>query len=66
VKQIGRIFDIGRLFTLGSLLHITERAQNFRLLFSIGKSDVLILTKMLWAAFWAILSLNLLVTLVTV
>jgi hypothetical protein len=44
-----------RLRTLGSIL---KKGRNLGLLFSHGKSYVLILSKMGWAAFWAIVFTN--------
>jgi hypothetical protein len=54
------------VFTFGASLKITEVAQLFGLLFSTLKvKQVLILTKITWATFWAFFSKTYLVTLVT-
>jgi hypothetical protein len=51
---LGDFLPIGRLFTLGCFLTITETDQIFGLLQ--GKSDVFLLTKIGWVTFWAISS----------
>jgi hypothetical protein len=54
VTRVGEFSSIGRLFTFGSFLKVTEVAQNFKLLFSHGKSYVRVLTKMGWVKFGSI------------
>jgi hypothetical protein len=50
---------------LGTFIKITGVAQKFWLLFFLSLDYALILTKMGWATFWAILSQTHLVTLLT-
>jgi hypothetical protein len=54
VTRVGEFSSIGRLFTFDSFLKVTEVAQNFKLLFSHGKSYVRVLTKMGWVKFGSI------------
>jgi hypothetical protein len=55
---LGEFSPVGRLFSLGSFLKITEEAQMVGLLFFYGKILTLILTKKGWASFCTIFSTN--------
>jgi hypothetical protein len=63
VNRLGEFSAIGRLFSLGSFMKITEVAKILRSAFFHDTSYALILTKMGWVAFWAIFSQTHLVTL---
>jgi hypothetical protein len=63
VTRLGGFSPFGWLFTLGSFVKTTERAQNIFSTSINGKSNTFILTKMCWATFWAIFSQTRLVTL---
>jgi hypothetical protein len=54
VTRFGEFSPIGQLLTLGSYFKNTKVAIILGLLFYRGKSDVLILTKMVWAILWAL------------
>jgi hypothetical protein len=54
VTRFGEFSPIGRLFSLGSFWKITEVATKMRATFFHVKMYALMLTKMGWAAFWAI------------
>jgi hypothetical protein len=56
VTRFGEFSPNGRLLTLGRFSKISEVAQDLGLLFSLNIDFVLILTKIVWATFWAIFS----------
>jgi hypothetical protein len=56
VTRLGEFSPIGLLFSLGSLLKITEVAQHSGLLFSSFQFIYKFWQKMAWATIWAIFS----------
>jgi ABC-type uncharacterized transport system permease subunit len=53
---LGEFSFVGRLLLWAESLRITEIAQLFELLFSLGRNWTLTVTKLGWASFWAIFS----------
>jgi hypothetical protein len=65
VTRLGEFSPIGRLFSLGSLLKITEVAQHSGLLFSSFQFLYKFRQKMAWVTIWAISSQTHLVTMLS-